>query len=311
LRVVFFGTSEFAVGILKTLLDNGVDVVAVVTKEDKPKGRSGKPSPCPVGRWVTEGTYDIHQPAKASSPEFAERLLGYQADLFIVVAYGEILRQRILDIPLKGCINVHASLLPKYRGAAPIQRAIMNGDAETGISIMYMTAKMDAGDVIAQKSVLIAEEATYQDLEEGLCLAGSEAIIEEVRAIKEGTVSRQPQDLSNVTFANKILPEDCHIDWSQSARDVHNQVRALYPKPAAWCEVYVRGSKKRMKILKTKIVEEQAGSVKEILSYNKHGIVVACGAQALDILELQLEGKKKLLVQEFVQGLARQEFSIF
>ena len=326
MKIIFFGTSSFAVEVLKALISGGVEVAAVVTREDKPRGRSGKPLPSDVGAWFQQSNLyrpakaspldedtsqqsNLYRPAKASSLEFAKELSKYNADLFIVVAYGEILRRNILEIPKLGCVNVHASLLPKYRGAAPIQRCLMNGEDITGVSIMYMTEKMDAGDVIRQETIKINKEMTFQDLESQLYILGSQTLLQAIEDIDKDKEQKTPQNHPQATYAKKITLEDCYINWNTTAENIHNLVRALYPKPSAWCNIFVRGEKKRLKIHKSKVSFEEQGIPGEILSYEKHKFVVGCGQNSLEILELQLEGRKKLLQSAFIQGFNKKDLS--
>ncbi|NGX41779.1 MAG: Methionyl-tRNA formyltransferase [Chlamydiae bacterium] len=304
MKVVFFGTPPFAANVLSFLLENGVDVVAVVTKPDKPKGRSRKPVPTPVKTVAIDHDPQIpfFQPEKASSPEFADLLPPFDVDLFVVVAYGEILRQHILDMPRLGCINVHASLLPKYRGAAPIQRCIIEGEDETGISIMHMVRKMDAGDIIRVEKVSIGPNDTFGEVEQKLCDLGSKALLEVIREFEKGNTSEVPQDESLVTYAQKIELEDCEIDWNQSAEAIHNLVRGVNPYPGAWCFVTTNGEKKRVKIWSTRIVSDVSDTPGKILSCDAEGMIVSCGEGAVRILELQLEGKKSMPPGELQRG---------
>lgn len=311
MRVIFFGTSIFAARVLEALLVNdGVDVIAVVTRKDKPRGRSGKPMAPPVKERLLqqENGCPIHQPLKASDPEFAEILRKYEADLFVVVAYGEILRQNILDIPPLGCINVHASLLPKYRGAAPIQRCLMNGEEASGVTIMHMTAKLDAGDIIEQQVVPVDDNTSGEDLEGSLCKAGINALLKVISDFDKGVFNRVPQDDTKATYAQKITSDDCNINWFVSAEDIHNLVRSLYPKPSSCCDVSIRGNDKRLKIHKSCVVDI-SGQPGDILSYGDN-LIIGCGKQALEIIELQLEGKKKMPSKEFCKGIPPKDFSI-
>ena len=234
LKVIFFGTSSFAARILSFLTENQVNVVAVVTRPDKPSGRNLQLSPSPV-KEIAEKTLKhvpILQPLKASLPEFIEDLQRVKGDLYVVVAYGEILKQSILDLPKKGCVNIHASLLPKYRGAAPIQRCLMAGEEETGITIIEMVAAMDAGPILAQESIPIPLELTFGELEPQLCQLGAKLILDVIKKYSEGDVIKKEQDHGLATFAPKILPEDEKIHWERSAFAVNNQIRALSQNPA-------------------------------------------------------------------------------
>lgn len=304
MKVVFFGTPTFAAKVLSYLLENDVNVVAVVTKPDKPKGRSGKPIPTPVKAVAQscEKPIPVFQPEKVSAPEFADVLPPFQADLFVVVAYGEILKQHILDIPTLGCINLHASLLPKYRGAAPIQRCILNGETETGVTIMHMVRKMDAGDIIKTTKIPIETHATFGQIEQELCRVGSPLLLEVIRDFEQGAVKEVAQDETQATYAPKIELEDCQIDWNLPAQTIHNLVRGVNPYPGAWCTVLVKGEEKRLKIKITKIVEDRNGSPGEILSCGPEGMVVSCGDGSVQIVEFQLEGKRTMAPEELIRG---------
>lgn len=311
MRVVFFGTPPFAAQVLQDLFKAGIDVLAVVSKPDRPQGRSLVPVATPVK--VAAHSYNpslpIHQPAIVSDPVFSPVLEAYQADLFVVVAYGELIKQHLLDMPRLGCINLHASLLPKYRGAAPIQRCIIHGETESGVTIMHMVKKMDAGDIISVVKVPVGPEMTYGELEKTLCQVGSTALIKAIHDIEKGTASRIPQDHTQATFAPKIELEDCEIHWTQPAQVIHNLVRGVNPHPGAWCYVHVRGAKKRLKINRTRVMADQQGRPGEILAFGKEGFIVACQEGALQILELQLEGKKAMPADEFTRGLTADQIS--
>lgn len=303
MKIVFFGTPHFAAKTLEILLENQIHVLAVVTRQDKPQGRSKIPVASPVKKLALENYLPVHQPEKASDPSFAPILQSYQADLFIVVAYGEIMKQDLLDMPKIGCINVHASLLPKYRGAAPIQRAIMNGENETGITIMHMVKKMDAGDIILQKKVTIGHETTAGDLTETLMETGSECLLKVLADFAKGKETRIPQNEEEATYAPKLELEDCQIDWNLPAEQIHNLVRGANPNPGAWCFVNVRGEQKRLKIHKTLTHESLQGGID---APNK--LIVACGQGSLELLEVQLEGKKRMSGQEFAKGVSKIDF---
>ncbi len=300
-RVVFLGTPQFAANILIYLLGQGIEVVAVVTRTDKAKGRSGKPQPPPVKEVALQHDLPLYQPEKISSEEFIPTLQSFNADLFVVVAYGEILRQHVLDTPKHGCINLHASLLPKFRGAAPIQRSIIDGNKETGITIMHLVRKMDAGAIIKQKSCPIDPDETYGSLETKLCELGKEPLLEVIHAFQSGTVTETEQNEDLVTFAPKLELEDTQIDWSRSAQEIHDLVRGVNPFPAAWCNITINGEKKRLKVFLTEVQPPQSTQI------DKTGLIVACGEDSLKIIELQLEGKKRMKAGDFAQGVAGKE----
>jgi methionyl-tRNA formyltransferase len=312
MRVVFFGTPQFAAEVLQYLIENHINIVSVITKPDRPKGRSSEPVPTPVKQIAQSQNpaIPVHQPELVSAPDFADTLRAYNADLFVVVAYGEILKQHILDMPPRGCINVHASLLPKYRGAAPIQRSIIEGEAETGITIMHMVKKMDAGDVIKMVKVSIGPNMTYGELEKELCRIGSKALLEVIQQFGQGSVSAAAQDHSQATLAPKIELEDCEIHWTSSAKVIHNLIRGVNPHPGAWCCIKVGNQQKRLKINKTILIDDLKGIPGTLLPSRKEELIVACGEGAIQILELQLEGKKAMTAEELMRGLPKSTLNL-
>lgn len=305
MKVIYFGTPVFAAEVLEYLFQNNVNIVAVVSKPDRPKGRSGTPVATPVKVVANQfnPTLPVYQPELVSAPEFSATLQAYHADLFVVVAYGEIIKQHLLDMPRLGCINVHASLLPKYRGAAPIQRSIINGEIETGVTIMHMVRKMDAGDMIEVVKTPIGPDMTFGELERELCSIGKTALLKVIHDFEAGIIKRTPQDHSQATLAPKIELEDCEIKWEQPAQDLHNLVRGVNPYPGAWCYVTVKGEKKRLKVLKTHLLQGVKESPGSIVSGQKEDLVIATGEGALQLLEVQLEGKKAMRSSELVRGL--------
>ncbi len=311
MKVVFFGTPPFAAKLLEVLIEQGISIVAIITKPDKPQGRSKKPLFPAVKETALlyAPTIPLFQPEFVSAPGFAPTLAEFHADLFVVVAYGEIIKQHLLDMPRLGCINVHASILPKYRGAAPIQRAIIGGEEESGVTIMQMVRKMDAGDMIRVAKVPIGQNMTYGELEDELCEAAIEPLLAVVREYQNGVIpAHVAQDPLAVTFAPKIELEDCQLDWRRPAAELHCLVRGVNPEPGAWCYVEVKGEKKRLKIVRTTLAEDAdayaIGEPGSLLKYDKTGIVIACESGALNILELQLEGKRCMTAKEFACGIS-------
>jgi len=311
MKVVYFGTPRFAANVLSHLLQHGIDVVAVVTKPDRPQGRSAQLVPTPV-KCVAEACIPplpVFQPEVVSAPECALLLEQFQADLFVVVAYGEIIKQHLLDMPKVACINLHGSLLPKYRGAAPIQRSIINGETETGVTIIHMAKKMDAGDMISIVKVPIGPNMTYGELEEALCHAGSELLLQTIRDFENGTPQRIPQDHALATLAPKIELENCQIDWKLSANEIHNLIRGVNPHPGAWCLIKLKGQQKRLRVISSEVVSiDSKGPCSQIVANAKDGIVVNCGVGALRLLQIQLEGKKPMSAQDFMRGLSQDSF---
>lgn len=309
-KVVFFGTPQFAADVLAYLIDHQVEVAAVVTRTDKPKGRSGTPSPSPVKLVAQQHNLPLHQPVKCSAPEFVEVLRSYEADLFVVVAYGEIVKEAVLATPKRGCINLHASLLPKYRGAAPIHRAVIEGEKETGVCIIHMVKEMDAGNVIATRAIPISPDATCGEVELDLRRVGAEVLLDVIHRIGPQELPGTPQDVSKVTFAKKIELEECRIDWSQPAETVHNLVRGTNPAPGAWTLIRQDGTEKRLKVLRTSIEPNQQGTPGTILSYGSAGLIIACGTQAVRLLEVKPEGKRAMTAEEMMRGVHATSFSI-
>lgn len=303
MRIVFFGTSAFSSRVLSYLLSQKMNIVAVVTRVDKPKGRSLNLLPPPVKEYVLKESPStpILQPAKASTPEFADILKSYEADFFVVVAYGEILKPFILSIPKKACLNIHTSLLPKYRGAAPIQRAIMDGERETGVAVMEMAARMDAGDVYRVAKTAISEALTFGELDQILSDLAGPLVSLVMKEIEAGTASKTPQNQRLATLAPKLTPSDEMISWDRTARQIHNQIRALSPFPGAWCWVESQGQKKRLKIKCSEILTLQ-GSPGQNIVLNQKEWVIGCREGAIRVLEAQLEGKKNLPIEAFLRG---------
>jgi methionyl-tRNA formyltransferase len=303
LRVVFMGTAELACASLEALCRApGGKVVAVVTQPDKPKGRDLKLLPTPVKVVAMEHGLPVHQPVKARAPEFVDQLRQLAPDLIVVVAYGQILPQAILDIPKFGCLNVHTSLLPKYRGAAPIQWAIFNGDDETGVTIMRMDAGLDTGDMIAETRTSIADTDNAQTLHDRLAKLGAELLVRTIPEYVAGRITARPQPPEGASYARKIAKDDGRIDWSKPAREIWNLVRAFTPWPGAFTYLPGEGATKILKIWDAAVEEHAFKTPGEVLEAGKFGILVACGEHALRVLELQLESGKRLTAQQFFSG---------
>lgn len=306
MKVIFFGTPHFAADVLSYLLKNGIEIAAVVTKPDRPQGRSGTPIPTPVKKIAEswQPSIPVFQPEIVSAMEYAPILESFQADLFVVVAYGEIIKQHLLDMPKIACINLHASLLPAYRGAAPIQRSIMNGEIETGVTIMHMVKKMDAGDMIAVKKVSIGPNMTYGELEKELCNVGSELLLQTINDFEYGRTKRIPQDHSLATLAPKIELENCQIDWNQPAQHIHNLIRGVNPYPGAWCQINIRDQKKRCRVISTHLISQNtSGKPGQIVPSPKGRLYIQCGEGVIELLQIQIEGKKPMAVEEFLRGV--------
>ena len=299
MKIIFMGSAAFAVPSLHKILESEHEVIAVITQPDKPAGRGLEITACPVAAFARENNLFLFQPEKVrSNTPFIENLKKLGADLFVVVAYGKILPKEVLAIPHKGCVNVHSSLLPKYRGPAPIHWAIINGDEETGVTTMFMNEKMDEGDIIHYCTTSIDECETAQDLHDRLAVLGSELLQQTLEAIakNEAEPFAQPHHLQS--YAPMLEREDGHINWQQPAKQVYNRFRGLTPWPGAFC--FVEG--KRLHIHEAAFVnDEHKEKPGCILSLDK-AIVVACQTGKLYLLEVQLEGKKRMPVQDFLRG---------
>ena len=300
MRIIYFGTPFFAAEVLKFLIENGIEVLAIVTKPDRPRGRSGKPAFSAVKELTTKSYPDIplYQPDKASTLAFEEELRRFGADLFVVVAYGEIMKEKLLELPKEGCINLHASLLPKYRGAAPIQFALLDGAKETGVTVIEMVLKMDAGDILAQEKMPIPKKMNWAELQEKLSILGSETLLRVIQKFSYYDSQKTPQDPNKATYIQKIDSSMAEIDWDKDAEIIHNQIRAFSPCPGAWTQVEIKGQIKRLKIFQSEVVNQQ-GVSGSTLSFSKSKWIVACKQGALSLLEVQLEGKKRLPIADF------------
>lgn len=305
MKIVYFGTPTFAAEILRHLLNNQVEVVAVITQPDRPKGRSLLLTPSPVKILAQERNISVLQPEKASDPNFLHELSLLKADLFVVVAFGQILSQKLLDIPPLGCINVHASLLPKFRGAAPIQRSIMAGDTETGVAIQKMVRQLDAGDVIAVSKTEIGPDMTSGELELKLIELSKPLLLTVIREYERRIPAAEPQNPSLVTYASKIELEEGEICWNRNSQEIHNLIRAFSPRPGAWCWIQLGEERKRLKILRTQRVEAE-GSPGTLISH--HGII-ACGQGAIKLIDIQPEGKKVMKAADWLRGHQKIKFT--
>ncbi len=298
-RIVFMGTPDFAVPILEALIRHRYDVVGVVTQPDKPKGRKQVLTPPPVKETAVRYGIPVLQPENIRKPEAVEAVLAWRPDLIVTAAYGQLVPKALLDAPRYGCVNVHASLLPKYRGGAPMHWAIIRGERETGISLMYMTEQLDAGDIIAQEAVPISPDDTVGTLHDRLKEVGARLIIETLPALLAGNVQATPQDDRQATFAPNIRREDERIDWTRSAEDVYNHVRGLNPWPVA----YTVFQGEIWKIWWVKPVARQwdvpPGTVVDVTSTS---VVVACGQHAVELLEIQPAGKRRMAVSDYLRG---------
>lgn len=315
MRIVYMGTPDFAVGALEAIITAGHDVVAVVTQPDKEKGRGKSISMSPVKECALKYNIPVLQPVKIRNEESVEELRKLDADLFVVAAFGQILSREILDMPKYGCVNIHASLLPAYRGAAPIQWAILDGLQETGVTIMQMNAGLDTGDILLQEKLTIAEDETGESLFDRLSVLGAEAIVKAIPLIEEGKLQPVKQDDSKSNYAKMLKKEMGLIDWNEDAEKIERYVRGLNSWPSAY--TYLDG--KQLKIWKAEVVDSSselrrfrhifgpdANTIGAIIGADKKSIIVGCGKDALRILELQLEGKKRMETDAFARGYSLQ-----
>jgi methionyl-tRNA formyltransferase len=297
------GTAELACASLKALAaEKDSSVVAVVTQPDRPKGRDLKLQPSPVKEVALRLGLPVLQPERARHEAFIAELKSLQLDLIAVAAYGQILPPAVLDAPRLGCINVHTSLLPKYRGAAPIQWAILNGDAETGVTIMKVDPGLDTGDILTQVTTPIAPTDTAQTLHDRLAEMGAALLVQTIPDYVAGRISPRPQPAEGASYARKITKEDGLLDWSQPARVLWNHVRAFIPWPGTFTWQRAVPKPRLVKVWAVEPVEGVAGPPGEILWADKTGILVACGVGALRILNLQREGGRRMNAQEFLAG---------
>ena len=297
MRVVFMGTPDIAAICLKRILSDGYDVVGVYTQPDRPKGRGMKMVFSPVKEVALEAGIPVFQPENFREDETVEQLRSLNPDVVAVVAYGRILPQRVLDIPAKGCVNIHASLLPQYRGSAPYQWAVLDGRKETGVSAQYMAAKMDAGDVIGVAKTPIDPDETAGELLDRLAVLGAGLLSETLGKIEAGTAVAEPQDETKVSFAPMLDKSMCPIDWTKTAQQVHDHVRGLHPWPVA--TAVIGGT--FFKIHKT-VVTQGSGEPGKILGLTKTGLKVACGEGAVEIRILQAEGGKRMAAPDYFRG---------
>ncbi len=299
MSIVFFGTPRFSVPALKKLLEADERISLVVTQADRIGGRGHRPIPPPVKLYASEQGIKVLQPESLRTEEFISALRDVHPEFIIVVAYGKILPTELLSLPERGCINLHASLLPKYRGAAPIQWAIINGESVTGVTTMLMDEGLDTGDILLQRKVPIRDDDNYLSLSERLADAGAGLLVETIRGMRQGIIKPTPQE-GEPSYAPIIKREDGRINWHLSAVEIHNRVRGLYPWPCAF--TYLRG--RLLKILRTEVVDgsAEAGTVAR---KGKREFLVGTGRGLLSIRELQLEGRKPVKIEEFLNGVGR------
>ncbi len=297
MKVVFMGTPDFAVETLKALYEAGHEIILAISQPDKPKGRSGKLAPTPVKEFALEHDIPVYQPVKIRAEESVEYLKQYQADVFVVAAFGQILPKVILDMPRLGCVNVHGSLLPKYRGAAPIQWAVINGEKVSGNTTMLMGPGLDDGDMLLKSEIELAADETGGSLFDKLAIDGGKLAVRTIEALDRGEITPIPQDESQATHVGMISKEMGNVDWTKPADEIERLIRGLNPWPSAF--TFIDG--KQVKLWSATVVEG-TGEPGTIIDVNKNVFTVACGSQALEINELQLEGKKRMATGDFLRG---------
>ncbi|MEH2474048.1 methionyl-tRNA formyltransferase [Nitrobacteraceae bacterium AZCC 2161] len=298
LRLIFMGTPDFAVPTLLELVAHGHDIVAVYTRVAKPAGRGMKLQPTPVELEATRLGIPVLTPTTLKTPEAEATFRGHEADAAVVVAYGMILPQNILDVPSMGCFNLHGSLLPRWRGAAPINRAIMEGDAESGVMVMKMDVGLDTGDVAMAERIAITDAMTATDLHDALAPLGADLMVRAMGALERGRLQLSKQSEVGVTYAAKIDKAEAKIDWSKPAHEVLRHIHGLSPFPGAWCEVPIEGEAVRVKILRCALAEGR-GAPGDLLDDR---LTIACGDGAIRILDLQRAGKQPMKANDFLRG---------
>jgi methionyl-tRNA formyltransferase len=298
LRLIFMGTPEFAVPTMLELAAHGHEIAAVYTRAAKPADRGMKLQPTPVEQQARRLGIPVLTPATLKTPEASEQFRGHSADAAVVVAYGMILPQAILDAPPLGCFNLHASLLPRWRGAAPINRAIMAGDGGTGVTVMKMDAGLDTGDIAMAEPMAITDAMTAADVHDALARLGGDLMVRAMGALERGMLQLTKQGDQGVTYATKIEKAEARIDWNKPARAVLRHIHGLSPFPGAWCELAIEGEQVRVKVLRCAMVD-RSGVAGEVLDDR---LAVACRQGAIRILELQRAGKQPMKADEFLRG---------
>lgn len=301
MKIIFMGTPDFAVPSLEMLVSEGYEVVAAVTQPDKPKGRGNKLTAPPVKEFAIKSGIQVLQPAKIKTSEFVEQIRELQPDLLITAAYGKILSKELLEVPVLGCINVHGSLLPAYRGAAPINWAVINGEEKTGITTMFTDVGLDTGDMLLKRELAIGPDMTVGELHDKMAVLGAQVLRDTLSELKKGTLKRIPQDDSVSTYAPMMNKELGLIDWSKKASEIHNLVRGTDPWPGAY--TLLEGN--RMRVWKTALTKESADSSQEngrILKVYDQGILVKCSDENLLLLEVQFDSSRRMSVKEYIRG---------
>ena len=322
MRIVFMGTPDFSVPALKALVEAGHQVIAVVTQPDKPRGRGKEVQMTPVKIQAMEYGIPVYQPAKVRDASFVEVLQGMEADVYVVIAFGQILPRAVLELPKYGCINIHASLLPKYRGAAPIQWCVIDGERETGITTMMMDAGLDTGDMLEKTVIPIEEKETGGSLHDKLSQAGGELILSTLAKLEQGTLVRTPQTEEGTCYARMLTKSLGDIDWNQGAVSIERLIRGLNPWPSAytlwngktikiWSADVITGRETAVLLSESGVPSETGITPGTVVCSDKHGLVVCTGDGLLSIRELQMEGKKRMDTPAFLRGYPIPEGDVF
>lgn len=301
LRIVFMGTPDFSVPTLMEIVGQGHDVVACYSQPPRPAGRGMELKKSPVHEAAESFGIPVFTPVSLKDPEEQQKFADLDADVAVVVAYGLLLPKAVLEAPREGCLNLHASLLPRWRGAAPINRAIMAGDRETAVQVMRMEEGLDTGAVCMSETLPISETMTAGDLHDRLSALGGDLMVRALAALSRGALTETPQAEEGVTYARKLSKDETRIDWSQEAKQVHDHIRGLSPFPGAWCEMNLSGKPERVKILRSQQTEGSAAPG-TVLSVEGVGPVIACGSGAVRLVQVQRAGKKPMSGEEFQRG---------
>ena len=308
MRILFMGTPDISVPTLETLIASEHEVVGVVSQPDRPKGRGKQLQPTPVKEVALKHNIPVYQPNRVREEGFVETIAALDVDLAVVIAFGQILPKAFLDLPKHGCINIHASLLPLYRGAGPIQRAVINGDAVTGITTMMMDVGMDTGDMLLKEEVVIDDKETGGSLFDKLSVVGGPLVLKTIKALEDGSLVRHPQNHEQATYAPMLDKKLGNIDWKMPAVEIERLIRGLNPWPSAF--TYLGG--KMLKLWEAEVVELEDGAQTPgtLLDFDKDGFVVACGEDGLKIKSLQLQGKKRMATGDFLRGFSVEEGAV-
>jgi len=307
MRIVFMGSAAIACpSVERMAATDWIELAGIVTQPDRPSGRALRVQACPVAERMRAAGLPLLAPVRVNAPDAVAAIAALRPELIVVIAYGQILGRELLDLPPRGCINLHASLLPRYRGAAPIQRAIINGERESGVTTMWMDAGMDTGDMIHRAATAIGADETAGELHDRLAVLGAETLMRTVTAVRDGTAPREPQPDDAATYAPKLSKAEGELDWRRPAGELVNQVRGMNPWPCAWCRLAGADGKPRLLRVLRAAVNAGAGEPGTVLQMCPDGPVIACGSDALALVSVQPEGRRVMSGQAFACGNAIQ-----